>query len=451
MVLDPSGNVYITGKFSSTVDFDPGVGTFNLVCPLNFQAFILKLDNSGNFIWAKQVGGTGVSQAEAISIDAQGNVYTTGNFTQTAVFDSGSGLYNLTSFDNKDIFIAKLDASGNFIWVKQIGGTDNQYGMSIAIDDFDNVYTAGFYKGTVDFDPGTGVFYLSSSGFYIFISKLDNDGNFAWAKQLEGENTLSGKVIAFDTNNNVYITGNYTATTDFDPGVAVYNLANYGGGNSFILKLNTMGNFIWVKELGGSGIVSSNGIELDIAGNIYTTGYIRDTVDFDPGSGTYNLISPINPHFYISKFDTTGNFVWANNFEGSLFSYGQALALDAYGSIFTIGYFKDTIDFDPSAGTFNLISGAGADIFISKISNTITQIPKELHLTDVTIYPNPSQSVIYFSSFSNIQVFNANGQLIEIRKNVNKIDLTEQPTGIYLILLSDIEGQIILRRKIVKQ
>ena len=117
--------------------------------------FLFSLETfSQNFAWAKQLGGVGSENSYAIAVDANGNVYTTGYFWLTTDFDPGIGTYNLTSAGLYDIFVSKLDASGNFIWAKQIGGTSNDVGFSITVDANGNIYTTGYFRDTVDFDPG---------------------------------------------------------------------------------------------------------------------------------------------------------------------------------------------------------------------------------------------------------------------------------------------------------
>ena len=209
--VDASGNVYTTGNFTGTADFDPGSGTFNLTADAaGGDIFISKLDASGNFIWAKSIGSIGNDVGSSISVDASGNVYITGYFagfaggTAAADFDPGSGTFNLTSAGDADIFILKLDASGNFVWAKSMGGTTNEYGTSIALDASGNFYTTGSFQGTADFDPGTATFNLTSAGSAgysdIFISKFDTSGNFVWAKSM-GDSTLhdAGTSIALDS------------------------------------------------------------------------------------------------------------------------------------------------------------------------------------------------------------------------------------------------------------
>ena len=143
ITVDASGNIYNTGLFSGTVDFDPGAGIFNLTSAVGgTDVFIQKLDPSGNFIWAKAFGGTSTDQGNSITVDVFGNIYTTGFFSDTVDFDPGAGTFNLTSAGNHDVFIQKLDASGSFLWAKAFGSSSNDFGLSITADAFGNALSA---------------------------------------------------------------------------------------------------------------------------------------------------------------------------------------------------------------------------------------------------------------------------------------------------------------------
>ncbi|MEA3445471.1 MAG: SBBP repeat-containing protein [Bacteroidota bacterium] len=322
------------------------------------------------FEWAAGFGGPDYDQGKSVAVDASGNVYTTGYFYGTVDFDPGSGTYNLSSNGRDDIFISKLDASGNFVWAKNMGGSDWNEGYSIAIDASGNVYTTGHFEGTADFDPGSGTYILSSNNGYddIFISKLDASGNFVWAKAMGGSFDDNGFALAIDASGNVYTTGIFCGTADFEPGSGTYNLSSNGDYDIFISKLDASGNFVWAKSMGGSSDDRGYSIALDASGNVYTTGYFySSTVDFDPGSGTYNLTSNGCGDIFISKLDASGNFVWAKNMGGSSSDGGNSIAIDASGNVYTTGSFLDTADFDPGSGTHNLSSNGEYDIFISKL------------------------------------------------------------------------------------
>ena len=368
IAVDAQGNVYTTGYFVGTVDFDPGAGTVNLTSQGGSDIFIQKLDALGDLVWAKSVGGTGNDNGRSIAVDAQGNVYTTGDFRGIVDFDPGAGTADLTSQGENDVFIQKLDALGDLIWAKSVGETSYDYGYSIAVDVLGNVYTTGYFSGTVDFDPGAGTVNLTSQGGNdIFIQKLDALGDLVWAKSVGGTGNDNGRSIAVDAQGNVYTTGDFRGTVDFDPGAGIVNLTSQGGSDIFIQKLDALGDLVWVKSMGGNSTDFGESIAVDSQGNVYTTGDFRGIVDFDPGAGTTNLTSQGEIDFFIQKLDALGNLVWAKSVGGTSNDGGNSIAVDAQGNVYTTGYFWGTVDFDPGAGTAYL-TAQGYDFFVQKLS-----------------------------------------------------------------------------------
>ena len=391
IATDSAGNVYITGSFFWTADFDPGVGTANLTSAGGTDIFISKLNSDGSFAWAKNLGGSSFDYGNSIATDSAGNVYTTGYFYETADFDPGAGTANLTSAGGTDIFISKLNSDGTFAWAKNLGGISGDYGNSIATDSAGNVYTTGYFYETADFDPGAGTANLTSAGGTdIFISKLNSDGTFAWAKQFGGSSDDNGYSIATDSAGNVYTTGwFFLRTANFDPGAGT----SAGSVDIFISKLNSDGSFAWAKNLGGSSFDYGNSIATDSAGNVYTTGYFYETADFDPGAGTANLTSAGGTDIFISKLNSDGTFAWAKNLGGSSGDRGQGIAVDSGGNVYTTGNFEGKADFDPGAGTFNLTSAGSLDIFISKLS-PINSAPTNLTLSATTVNKNVAANTV---------------------------------------------------------
>src|SRR3989344_5354681 len=108
------------------------------------------------FAWANQIGGTGSETSQDVVLDATGNVYTVGTFQGTADFNPGSGVFNLTSAGGHDVFVSKLDANGNFMWAKRFGDVNDDRPFGVALDNSANIHIAGLFRGVVDFDPGSG-------------------------------------------------------------------------------------------------------------------------------------------------------------------------------------------------------------------------------------------------------------------------------------------------------
>ena len=325
---------------------------------------------NNTYKWAKSVGTSTAEASQSITIDATGNIYTTGYFQGTVDFDPGPGVTNLVSSGGNDIFITKFDANGNLIWAKSIGGTSADISYGIALDATGNVFTTGYFGGSADFDPGIGIQNLTSAGsFDIFICKIDSNGDYVWAKSIGGASNDAALGIKLDSNTNIYLVGYFGSTTiDFDPSVGVANLTNNGSGDGFVSKFDTNGNYIWAKTIGGTSIDQATTLNIDASANIYIVGYFSGTVDFDPSVNTANMTSGVSMDFFICKFNTNGEYVWAKKFESATAKSGSAVGIDNNGNTYIAGTFAGTVDFDPSASTANLTSNGGNDNFICKLN-----------------------------------------------------------------------------------
>jgi len=352
IATDSSGNCYVTGCFGATIT----CGTTSLTSSGNFDVLIVKLDTNGNWLWAKQAGGANDDRGFSIAIDSSGNSYITGYFYDTATF----GTTTLSSSGYEDIFIAKLDTNGNWMWAKQAGGSSSEESYGIAIDSSGNSYVAGYFFGTTSL----GTITLISNGLSdIFIAKLDANGNWLWAKKAGGASDDWGYCIATDSGGNCYVTGSFHSDASFgtiplysgiNDGIFVTKLdelgnwlwakkasgtgdvigtgiatdisgccyvtgpflsaatfgtttlsTNMSSPDIFISKLDINGYWLWAKQAGGSSSEESYGIAIDNSGNSYVTGYFYDTATF----GTTTLTSSGSEDIFIAKLSSDGVFV----------------------------------------------------------------------------------------------------------------------------------------------
>lgn len=375
IAVDSSGNTYVTGFFEDIVDFDPGAGTTLLNSGGGGQhdIYVAKYNSGGAYQWAFNIGGGG--DGYGIAVDGSGNCYVTGFFGGINVdFDPGPDSAFLNG--SGDIFVAKYNSNGAYQWAFDIGGAAGSgIGYGIAVDGSGNCYVTGYFYGTnIDFDPGTDSAFLTSPSFDddIFIAKYDASGAYQWAFNLGGTVDDEGYAIAADGSGNCYVTGVFRGTADFDPGAGTANLSSaVGGYDLFAAKYDASGNYLWAFNIGGTGTERGYGIAVDGSDNSYITGYFMGTnIDFDPGAGTANLSSVGNADIFAAKYDANGNYLWAFNIGGTTNDdEGYDIALDGSGNFFVTGKFRDTADFDPGAGTANLISEGWADIFVAKYSS----------------------------------------------------------------------------------
>ncbi|MFC2111141.1 SBBP repeat-containing protein [Bacteroidota bacterium] len=369
IATDPSGNVYITGGFESTVDFDPGPNTYSLSSNGLRDIFIAKYTSTGAFVWAVKIGGSSMEEGKSIALDNNGNLFITGKYTGTVDFDPGPGTNTITSSGNTDIFIAKFSQSGVYQWAYGIGGSSWDYGCSISVDTLGGVYITGYYMGTADFDPSSGTTSLTASFIDVFVAKFTSSGQLSFAFSIGGSGGDYGIKIKTDKSGNFYVTGNFSGTVDFDPSNSSAYRTAIGGNDVFVAKYTNSGNYVWAISFGGSGNDMGNSIDYDNSGNIYVTGDFYSTVDFDPGSGTVNLTSSGSGDIFIAKYNSQGNYIWAGKIGGVNSDVPRDISVDSNGNSYLTGEFFDVADFDPGTAVANLTASvAYSDIFVLKLN-----------------------------------------------------------------------------------
>ncbi len=367
IAVDNAGNVYTTGQYTGTADFNPSASTFNLVSKGVSDIFVSKLDSAGNFAWARSMGGTGDDSAAGIGVDSTGNVYTTGYFSGTATF----GLNTLTSLPlasagGTDIFIAKLNSAGTADWARRMGGSGIDSARDLALDAEGRVYITGVFSGAAKFDGSVTL--TSAGGTDIFVSKYDGDGNLNWARRMGGAGEDAGAGIAVDDTGNVYSTGVFQVTADFDPGLGAFSLSSAGATDIFVSRLDEAGSFTWARRMGAPGSETGADIAVDAQGNVLITGQFQGTVDFDPGSAVARIASAGRSDIFVSKLDAGGNFVFARRMGSTTDDVGSGIAVDSVGQVFVTGTFSGAVDFDPGSGISNRTSLGSEDCFALKLS-----------------------------------------------------------------------------------
>lgn len=362
--LDKAGNVYSTGYANDSVDFDPGPGVYKLGSTGVPFLFVSKLDTAGNFVWAKQVLASGGHvYGQALAVDSADNIYVTGSFNKTADFDPDPLVNNsIIPSGDYDVFIMKLNSSGRLLWVKTISGAAYEGARNICVDKNCNVYVAGTYNGVVDFDPSPSATFLDTAGYLdAFLCRLDSAGNFKYVRTFGGSAAPSAcdiRCVQIGHNEDVIFGGSIRSVIDIDPG-PVANLLVGVDYDAFVAKLDSAGNFQWAKSWGGANQDHSNGVAVDGKDNIYITGTLASpTVVMDPGPGTTVLTGGA----FTMKLAADGKFLWATGVKNAL---AFSISIPQEDKIYTAGFFNSSADFDPGTGTFNLSSMGMSDAYVS--------------------------------------------------------------------------------------
>ncbi len=368
IATDRMGNVYVSGVFSGTVDFDPGTGVANRSSMGGWDAFVVKLDFQGNFVWVRTFGGSGEDYGYAITRSDSGFVYTAGMFQNTVDFHPGTPVLNRNSAGGYDVFVHKMDEQGDFIWVQTFGGPSNDFSYTVQTDDAGYVYHGGYFSGTVDFDPGPGTLVQSGLGANdAFVQKLSPSGTHVWSRFFLGFGNVFLHNIRYDAFNGLYCSGNFQSTVDFNPGTGVNNHQSNGNFDAFVVRLDTAGQYVWSRTFGGQGNDLAVAAAPDRLGNVNIGGLFSEQVDMDPGPGTLTRLSNGGYDVYVSKFTQTGLLLWNLTFGGTGNDEAWEVGSDFIGNVHTTGPFMTTVDFDPGPGNIIYTSLGSTDIYVHKI------------------------------------------------------------------------------------
>jgi len=367
--VDSNGNIFVSGIFNWSVDFDPGPGEdIHESNDGSLDAYVIKLASDGSYQWVRIIGGTGVDYASGLGVDAGGNVYVGGAFIDTADLDPGTGTDLHVSNGGMDAFLVKLDGDANYQWGRSWGSAlpsdddpDSVFDLSAGYPG--HVYAAGYFCGLCDFDPGSGEEYHEAVDFEdAYLSVFTSSGEFEWARTWGGGWSDAALSVAASNSGDIYAAGTFGETVDFDPGPVVNEHTSAGQGDAFLSKFDYEGNFIWAGTwgslYGGSVYYDTEdacSVAIDDSGNVLVTGRYLFTTDFDPGPGVNEHTPPkwTGYEIYLSKFNPLCEFLWVTTWGGDSETFDDSssgVACGPYGVVYVTGDFDGTCDFDPGPG-----------------------------------------------------------------------------------------------------
>lgn len=477
LAIDSIGDIVITGSFGGdSVDFDPGPQVYRLgstatppgvLLVPSTSLFVLKLNSSGEFVWAKSMliaSSLDRSGIEASRVDChENNIYICGLYSgKNAVFEFdpvGSNftvsIPSHTNTSHNRLFVQKLNANGDFLWAFPVfGDTASSFDggkLNLRCDNAGNVVLAGtFSEGALDFDPGSGSHLLSaplnSLEENVFIAKYSTMGVMQWARQTEGGRHYIGPhALAIDRTNAVYLTGVFDLDScNFDP---IFNNYDYfvaynNAVQGYLFKVSDTGFFQWIKVLpNGMGVTTGNVnvLSIDDQSSVYLSGNFNGITQFDwtnPVPSASSLLDASHGSAFVLNADTAGSFKWAGQFSFDPLSVSGfdrprvvSHSIDTFGNVHMVGTFGGIVDFDPTLDSFNLAaSGVNVDGFAIKLSPSLCQP------TDSLLLINTCDSVVSVNGF----LYATTGTYTQLLLNAAgcdsllTIDITmNHPTGSY--------------------
>ncbi|MGZ3903597.1 MAG: T9SS type A sorting domain-containing protein [Bacteroidia bacterium] len=514
IVNDNAGNVYVAGKYEENANFSgtilPNQGNNN------HDIFLAKYDAAGNLTWVQTGGGGLGDYAHAVTCDGSNYVYVAGEieyYSSNNVIVFPGSTITLTPVGSNDAVALKYDLSGNLLWAKSGGGSQDDKGTGIACDNAGNIYMCGYFTGTATFGGTT----ITGAGVQdIFLAKYDANGNFQWVQHAGSSGRDEPKSIKCDAAGNVYVCGFYSNGATFGSQTLNTNSGAYY--DAFLAKYSSNGTLLWVKNDGGNYDDVAWSMTMDNSGLIYISGEFNASAFF----GSTQLITSGSADVYVACYDANGVVQWAKSAGGSLIDRARGIGCDGT-NIYLTGQFGSTANF----GSHSLVASDSSDIFVASISNTgnfigaisVGGVPDSVETlgyesgiavcaeptgevyatgsllsggvfgttniskygrTDIFItkisqlsnvntyaehsgtfhaYPNPSNGTVTLvlnkqpEKDAVLTVFDCYGQTIAIKKELISseisIDLSEQKSGVYFIEMKQQEA--VSRKKIVIQ
>jgi len=418
---DNSGNRFVTGNFSGTVNFNPiadpnGTNPGDTLTSLgSSDAFVALYNSNNSLVWVQQIGS---AQGDKIQIDASDNVYVTGTFSGSNVEFGTSNVYLNSA--NGGTFVAKLNSSGVFQWANNGGGngvgvdsSGNVYALQetssggytiakfsstggadwsesiatnalypyggLAVNASGNVVVGGDFTGTVNFNPSGRADNVSSGpGYAGFVLDLNTNGNLQWVSPFVAENSSAYSnvlSVAQYGSGDIAVAGQYAGSVNFNPGRGVTTLPTIGGG--YITELNSSGGLVWAEALqrgSTSGTVAPWGLAVDSAGNIYAAGSFGfSTIALDPADPSETWSSGgVGGNIFVVELSSAGTFGWGTSIEGSGGDVAFGIAVDTSGNVDVVGYYENTVNFNPNPNgpPDDMTANGVADIFVLQLQQS---------------------------------------------------------------------------------
>lgn len=399
--IDAAGNVYATGYYHGTVDFNPATATHFMTSKGGRDGFIIKYKPNGNFDWVRGFGGidpdsttTVFEEGTSIAIDNLGNVIVGGRFNDSCiVYTNTQTLANLSGAGQEDVLILKLTATGNYVWAKGFGGPSADRLSNVAVDKYNFIYAVGNFYDTIDLDPDTGVTsFTSIAGFLglssdIFYTKFNSTGNLVFGYRMGGNGDDYTKGLQVGSDNKVYLSGAFSNLFDANPAPQSSTLmqtnAYFLSGSTssasdndiFISKLDSAANLLWVRQIGGTNTHSANSLSLGTHNEVYVGGWSRaqsfiyntNTIASAEDTLSFNAINDI----LLVKYDNNGNYKWGRSFGGPSSDVCYTTAADNQNNVYIGGsFYSFNIDMDPSSAVNKIslqnFAGTNQDAYIAK-------------------------------------------------------------------------------------
>ena len=369
VATDTSGNVYIAGETNSTSGIATS-GAYQSSLTGSNNIFLAKFSSFGSLQWATYYGGNKHDDIGGIATDTSGNIYIAGETNSTSGIATSGAYQTIGNSLNGDAFLAKFNPSGSLIWGTYFGGNKGGGSENVATDAANNVYMIGqTYSTSGIATKGAYQTMCDSTGIHAYLTKFSSSGSLLWATYFGGNGTDLGAGVALDTSGNVYITGCTTSTSGIAT-IGTYQTSFAGGniyGDGFLAKFDTNGKLFWATYFGGSNDEGGNDLTVDLAGNIYVTGFTSSLSGIATNGAYQTSFAGGDYNALLAKFNNSGNVLWSTYYGGLGDDDGCNITRDHLGNVYIFGFTNSPSNIATS-GAYQSSYGGYSNYFLAKFN-----------------------------------------------------------------------------------
>lgn len=355
-----NGETVAGGDFRGVTDIDPGPATMQITPEGGSDSYVITLDRTGALVAAKTINGPGNDSLLGLAVDGDGSIYVAGSFESTFDIDNGPGTTQLLSLGGSDGFVVKYDPTGAVEWARTFGSIfDSEQSDDVKVAPNGDIVIIGDFSGTIELNAPGKLSVTAAGERDIYVVRLQSDGTFVWGKTIGGLSDDLAFFVAVNGSDDIYVSGGFLGTADFDPGAATQPLTSAGSVDGFLLKLNSAGDFQWVRRIGGELNDQATEIALDSNDDIYLAGWVEEAASIGGQS-----VSADGSDAYLTKFLPDGSVEWIRLVGGSELDDAFGAAVTAQDKVFMTGTTAGTVDLDPTEGTTEYTATGDFDGFL---------------------------------------------------------------------------------------
>jgi hypothetical protein len=438
IVTDSDGNLITTGVFMQSIDVDPSEDSYTLVSSNGLSTFIQKLNSQGEIVWGVSIESNIAVESKSIACDSDNNIYILGQFNGEVDFNPSAGTTIIESNGASDIFLLKLNALGQYQWVKTYGSTLYDNPGDVFINDDDEIIVAGTFQLIVDLNPGTEVEEYTSLGEGdLFVQKLNSSGELQWNSVIHSDENIKCFHIESTSVGGVYVTGDFGGEIDFDPSSNEELITAQENSSTFLLSLTNTGLYNWVNVYEATFLIGIIDLSVTNDDDLFILLNINGVTDLDPGLNEIPFTSSGNA-IAVQKISVNGNLSWSKEIEsdGTGGIVGSTIINDSDASLVIAGKFTGSVDFDPD--NEYLIEASLAEIYLLSLTTNG-------EFVFVHNFENSNSSSIREAVFSSTNAFYMYGSYadsmnVDIGSGVDYIYSTNQEADLYIINVGYVLG-----------